>query len=385
MRIFISTGEVSGDLQGGLLVEALYRQAAAAGIPLEIVALGGDRMAAAGAELLGNTKGIGSVGLLEAIPFILPTLQVQKAAKQYLKNNPPDLIVLIDYAGPNNVIGNYARQHLPNVPIVYYIAPQYWIWTPFPNDIKKMIAVTDRLLAIFPEEARFFEKRGVSVGWVGHPLVDRLQNPPKREEARQELGIAPDELAISLFPVSRRQEVKYLFPNLFSAAREVQEQLPQVRYIISLSLPVYRKPIQEQIDKHGLKAIIWEGHSLTAMAAADLAIAKSGTVNLEIALMGIPQLVVYRLSPITLGFARTVLKYPSPFLAPPNLVLMEPIVPELFQEEATPENIAQNAIDLLLNRERRNKMLHDYQRMRDCLGEAGVCDRAAREILEYRK
>jgi lipid-A-disaccharide synthase len=383
MRIFISTGEVSGDLQGGLLVEALYRQAAALGIDLEIVALGGDRMAAAGARLLGNTTRIGSVGFLEAVPFILPTLQVQRTAKQYLKDNPPDAIVLIDYAGPNAVISGYARKHLPQVPVVYYIAPQYWVWWPFPKDVDHLVELTDLFLAIFPEEARFFKKRGAIARWVGHPLLDRMQGAPSRQEARQLLGIAPDDTAIALFPLSRQQEVKYLLPVLLAAARQIQEKLPQVHFWIPLSLPAYRQPIEAQIERYGVRATLLDGKSLEVMAAADLAIGKSGTVNLEIALMGVPQVVIYRLSPITLWLGRALFKYPSPFLSPPNLVVMEAIVPELFQEEATPENIAQTALDLLLDPERRKKMQQGYQKMRESLGEVGVCDRAAREILQF--
>jgi len=392
MRIFISTGEVSGDLQGALLIEGLKRQAKAMGIELELVALGGDRMAAAGATLLGNTEGIGSVGLLEALPFILPTLQIQRRAKQYLRDNPPDLIVLIDYAGPNGEIGKYVRQHLPQVPMLYYIAPQYWVWSAPPTlasrivkvtDLEKILQVMDRLLAIFPEEARFFEKRGVDVCWVGHPLLDRMQKAPSREASRASLGIQPDQLAISLFPVSRRQEVRYLFPVLFEAMGQLQEKLPQVHFLIPLSLPAYRQPIEAQLERHGIKATILEGRSLEVMAAADLAIAKSGTVNLEIALMEIPQLVLYRVNPITLWLARKLFKFATPFLSPANLVVMEPIVPELFQENATPERILQESLDLLLNSERRQEMLKNYRRMRDCLGEVGVCDRAAREILEF--
>ncbi|HAC65122.1 MAG TPA: lipid-A-disaccharide synthase, partial [Cyanothece sp. UBA12306] len=130
MRIFISTGEVSGDLQGALLVESLYQQAEIKGIPLEILALGGDRMAAAGAKLLGNTAAIGSIGIVESLPFIIPTWLMQRRVKEYLRKNPPDLLVLIDYMGPNAALGQYARKNLPQVPIIYYIAPQSWVWAP---------------------------------------------------------------------------------------------------------------------------------------------------------------------------------------------------------------------------------------------------------------
>ncbi|MDY6784688.1 MAG: lipid-A-disaccharide synthase [Cyanobacteriota bacterium] len=382
MRIFISTGEVSGDLQGGLLVEALYRQASAMEVDLEIVALGGDRMAEAGAKLLGHTTGIGSVGLLEALPFIFPTLRVQNRAKRYLKDNPPDAIAAIDYAGPNTAISTFARRNLPHIPVAYYIAPQYWVWWPLKKDIERLVKNTDLFLAIFPGEARFFEKQGGTVEWVGHPLLDRMQNAPTREEARDRLSIPQNQLAIALFPFSRHQEVKYLLPVLLAAARKIQDKLPHAHFWIPISLPDYRSLVETQIQDLNLSATVLDGQSLQLMAAVDLAIGKSGTVNLELALMNVPQVVIYRLSPVTLWLAKTLFNYSTPFLSPPNLVLGESIVPELFQQEATPENIAQQGLDLLLNSERREQMQQDYQRMRLKLGEIGVSDRAARAILK---
>ncbi|NET52341.1 MAG: hypothetical protein F6K09_27730 [Merismopedia sp. SIO2A8] len=137
--IFISTGEVSGDLQGAMLIEALKRCAQITGLELEIVALGGEKMAAAGAKLLVNTTGIGSVGLLESLPFVLPTLQIQRRAQHYLQQHPPDIAVLIDYFGPNLVIGNLIRSRLPQVPIVYYIAPQDWVWSVSSRNTAKLV------------------------------------------------------------------------------------------------------------------------------------------------------------------------------------------------------------------------------------------------------
>ena len=126
VRVFISTGEVSGDLQGALLIQALQRRAEKLGMVLEILALGGDRMEEAGAKLLGHTSAIGSIGLLESLPYILPTLKVQQQAKQYLKTHPPDVVVLIDYMTPNVAFCSYLPKHLPQVPVVYFIAPQEW-------------------------------------------------------------------------------------------------------------------------------------------------------------------------------------------------------------------------------------------------------------------
>ncbi len=280
MRIFISTGEVSGDLQGSLLITALKRQAVAMGLELEILALGGEKMQQAGAILLGNTSTIGSMGILEGLPYVLPTLQVQRQAIAYLKENPPDLVVLIDYMSPNLAIGTFMQQNLPRVPVVYYIAPQEWAWSLSLRNTNRIVGFTDKLLAIFPEEARYYREQGAEVTWVGHPLVDRMQDAPSRQAARATLGIEPEQIAIALLPASRRQELKYLLPIIFQAAQTIQAKLPEVQFWIPLSLEIYRQPIQEAIKLYGLRATVMSGQQKEIFAAADLAITKSGTVNL---------------------------------------------------------------------------------------------------------
>ncbi len=418
--IFISTGEVSGDLQGALLIDALKRQAEATGLELNIVALGGERMAKAGATLLGNTTGIGSVGILESLPFVLPTLKIQRRAKQYLRQHPPDVAVLIDYMGPNLSIGSFIRRQIPQVPVIYYIAPQEWVWSVSPRNTSAIIDIADQMLAIFPGEAHYFEKKGASVTWVGHPLVDRMHSSPSREQARATLGIEPNQIAIALLPASRRQELKYLMPIVFEAARQLQSKLLENEdglqvgglnversnlvsqntfeeklstfnpstlqplsplFWIPLSQDAFRPAIEAAIQQYGLRATIVSSPTTDVLAAADLAITKSGTVNLELALLNVPQVVFYRVSLFTYWVARTFFKFAIPFMSPPNLVLMRSIVPELLQEQATPANIVREALALLFNPERRQQTLADYQEMRQLLGEVGVCDRAAKEIL----
>ncbi|HEY9726781.1 MAG TPA: lipid-A-disaccharide synthase, partial [Chroococcales cyanobacterium] len=256
-------------------------------------------------------------------------------------------------------------------------------------------------------EAHYFEKKGASVSWVGHPLVDRMRASPTREEARAALGIEPNQTAIALLPASRRQELKYLMPVVFEAARQIQAKLLEpgdwgIRqeehsnlksiqnpnseaplFWIPLSLEVYRPEIEAAIERYGLRATLIAGNTQEVLAAADLAITKSGTVNLELALLNIPQVVFYRVSPLTYWVARTFLNFSIPFMSPPNLVVMRSIVPELLQEQATPENIVKEALALLLNPDRRKQTLADYQEMRQLLGEVGVCDRAAQEILQF--
>ncbi|AFY55125.1 lipid-A-disaccharide synthase [Rivularia sp. PCC 7116] len=384
MRIFISTGEVSGDLQGSLLVTALKNQATAIGLELEIVALGGDKMAAAGATLIANTTSIGSVGILEAVPFILPTLKIQRKAIAFLEENPPDLVVFIDYMGGNLPMGKYIRRNMPDVPTVYYIAPQVWVTSIGEKDTEQLIKISDKILAIFPEEARYFQNKGADATWVGHPLVDRMQSFPNREAARAELGIADDVTCIALLPASRSQEIKHLIPVMFEAAREIQTKMPDVHFWIPLSLETYREEIEKQIQKYQLKATVVSSQQKEVLAAADLAIAKSGTVNLELALLNVPQVVLYRLNPFTYWVGKNILKIKISYASPPNLLVMREIVPEFIQETATSENIVKAAMEFLLNEQRQQQMKADYLEMQQFVGEIGVCQRTAEEILKLR-
>lgn len=393
LRIFISTGEVSGDLQGALLIEALQRQAQQLNVTLEISALGGDRMAAAGATLIGDTSGIGSMGLFESVPFVIPTLKVQRRAKAALKRQPPDVVVLIDYMGPNIAWCNYLAREMPDIPVVYYIAPQEWVWALNNFNTRNVVRASRRILAIFPEEARYFEKHGGQVQWVGHPLVDRMATAIPRNAARQALGIDPDRPVVVLVPASRRQEIRYLLPVICQAAQIIQSQVPDVQFLIPLALETYRQPIEQAIAHYGLNARILadqtpqtgddpaQSTTLQAIAAADLAITKSGTVNLELALLNTPQVILYKVNRLTAWVLQYLLNFSIPFMSPPNLVLMREIVPEFMQHFASPENLAREALDILHNPDRRQQILTDYQAMREALGTPGVCDRAAAEIL----
>ena len=251
---------------------------------------------------------------------------------------------------------------------------------------QRIVRATDRLLAIFPAEADYYRKWGSEVAWIGHPLIDRMQNAPSRSEARTILNLDPEATVISLIPASRRQEIQYILPVMFEAARQLQEKLqaklPQVEFLIPLSLETYREAIEQSIQSYGLRAQLVADQTQAVLAASDLAITKSGTVNLELALLNVPQVVMYRLNPMTAWIAENLLKYAAPFISPVNLVLMQPIVPELLQRQATPDCIVAESLEFLLNPDRHSQILADYGRMRQQLGEVGVSDRAAREILD---
>ena len=203
MKLLISTGEVSGDLQGSLLIKSLKYYAKNRKIKLEIDALGGERMEAAGAKLISNTSAIGAIGILEALPYVLPTLNAQSVIDNYLRDYPPDGVVLIDYMGPNIRLGLKLRKILPKIPIIYYIAPQEWAWRLGDSGTTDLIGFTDKILAIFEEEANFYSRKGGNVKFVGHPMLDFYKDIPTREESLNKLGLTSDKKLLLLIPASR--------------------------------------------------------------------------------------------------------------------------------------------------------------------------------------
>jgi lipid-A-disaccharide synthase len=387
-RLLVSTGEVSGDLQGSLLIAALQREASRRGLELELVALGGPRMEREGARLLADTARLGAIGLWEVVPLILPTLRLQARLRRWLRRHPPDGVVLIDYMGGNVNLGLRLRRHYPHVPITYYIAPQEWAFRLGEGGTTRLIGFSDQILAIFPEEARFYGARGARVTWVGHPLLDTLGVPPSRAEARAALGIGAETPVLLLLPASRRQELRYLLPAMAAAAAELQRRRPDLEVLVPAGQAGFEEPLRRAMAAAGVRARVLgaaeaDGLRPALCAAADAALTKSGTANLELALRGVPQVTGYRVSRPTAWVAKHLLRFHVPHISPVNLVLGERLVPELLQDELTPEAIVA-AVEPLLEAggAPRRRVLDGYGRLRRALGEPGVTDRAAAAILD---
>jgi lipid-A-disaccharide synthase len=388
VRLLVSTGEVSGDLQGSLLIRALFAEARERGLALEVVALGGERMRQAGAELIADTAPMGAIGLWEAVPLILPTLKLQRRLRRWLASHPPDGVVLIDYMGANVNLGLRMKRLYPQVPITYYIAPQEWAFRLGEGGTTRLIGFSDRILAIFPQEARFYGARGAAVTWVGHPLIDTLTSLPSRGEARQRLGLDARVPVLLLLPASRRQELRYLLPSMAVAAAELQRRHPELQVLVPTGLGGFEAELEQVLAAAGVTARVIPAADADRLkpdlcAAADLALTKSGTANLELALRGVPQVVTYRVSRLTALVAKQILRFNVPHISPVNLVLQERLVPELLQDQLTPEAIVAAAEPLLTPQsEARERMLEGYARMRRALGDPGVTRRAAAAILD---
>ncbi|WP_320674202.1 lipid-A-disaccharide synthase [Prochlorococcus sp. MIT 1341] len=388
VRLFVSTGEVSGDLQGSLLVKALFAEAEKRSINLEVFALGGPRMQAAGAQLVADTSSLGAIGLWEALPFVLPTLRVQSLVDELIKENTPDAVILIDYMGPNIRLGNKLKNDLPEIPINYYIAPQEWAWRVGNGGSTDLISFSDRILAIFPEEADFYSKRGGKVTWIGHPMLDTTISLPEKNVAREKLGLKKEDRLLLLLPASRKQELRYLMPDLAKAAATLQNFDQSLQVLVLAGQESFERPLKLCLEKAGVKA----GRVLNAkdsdmlkpflFAAADLALGKSGTVNMELALQGVPQVVGYKVSRITAFIAKQILGFRVDHISPVNLLLNERLVPELVQEDFNSDNIVSLAKELLEEPVSVFEMKEGYKRLRKKLGEPRVTERAAELIFD---
>ncbi|MFM7314858.1 MAG: lipid-A-disaccharide synthase [Cyanobium sp.] len=388
VRLLVSTGEVSGDLQGSLLIEALFAEARARALPLEVVALGGERMRQAGATLLADTVSLGAIGLWEALPLVLPTLKVQRRLGRWLEEHPPDGAVLIDYMGANINLGLNLRRRHRDLPIVYYIAPQEWAWRLGDGGTTRLISFTDRILAIFPEEARFYGSRGAAVTWVGHPLLDTLADSPGREQARQALGLDPEAPVLLLLPASRQQELRYLLPPMLEAVAALQQRMRSLEVLLPAAQPAFADRLAAAVDTAGVRVRVIPCEGADARwpllcAAADAALTKSGTANLQLALRDVPQVAGYRVSRVTALVARHVLRFAVDHITPVNLILQERLVPELLQDAFNPDAIVRELEPLLQrNGTAAGRQREGYSRLRQLLGEPGVTRRAAAAILD---
>jgi|TARA_Y100000991_G_scaffold81746_1_gene61714 lipid-A-disaccharide synthase len=387
MKLLISTGEVSGDLQGSLLINALKTNAEKRKIELEIIALGGERMQEAGAKLISNTSSIGAIGFLEALPYVLPTLNAQSKIDNYLSSSPPDAVVLIDYMGPNIRLGLKVKKKFPNIPIIYYIAPQEWAWRLGDSGTTDLISFTDKILAIFEEEAKFYSNKGGNVKFVGHPMLDFYRNIPTREESFRRIGLTSDQKLLLIIPASRKQELKYILPTLLKAAKLLQEKDPSITVLIPSGLNEFNELLNNSLKEYALSGRIILSNEVDDLkpflfSAAHLALAKSGTINMELALNSVPQIVGYKVSRVTAFFARYLLRFNVKYISPVNLLLNKMLIPEFIQEDFKADKIFNAALKILEDNSTKEDIKLGYERLKDKLGKPGVTDRASKDILD---
>jgi len=336
VRIFISAGEASGDLYASRLVEVLKARHPDA----EFFGCAGPRMQAAGVRPIVDQRSLAVVGIIEVIPHIPRILLELRKLVRACAAEPPDVAILTD--SPSFHLPLARKLKRQGVPIVYLVAPQAWAWKQ--GRVKTMRATLSRLLCIFPFEEEFFQKHEVPTTYIGHPL-SRLAKPKlTRAEFCSKLGIPEVSRIVALLPGSRHGELAQHMPILLQAIKLIRERHP-VTFVLPLpaSFGLENTRFWKPVQAESIKVI--EGHTWDALAQAELALAASGTVTIEGAMLGTPMVSFYRVNALSWYLGRWMVR--APFLSMVNLVAERQIAPELIQGDMSGERIAAEAIRLL--------------------------------------
>jgi lipid-A-disaccharide synthase len=360
-EVLVVAGEASGDLHGAGLALALRQL-----LPeVPLVGLGGQHMQRAGVELLDAGDRMAVMGFVEVLRQIPHHYRLLRQLEQRLASGRVGLVVTIDYPGFNMRVAAAARRH--GVPVLYYITPQVWAWGA--GRLPRLAQLITRAAVILPFEEALLRAHGIDATFVGHPLLDRATQMPSRAEAREALGIAPNELLLALFPGSRQQEIARHLDDFVAAARIVSSSLLRLRVLVSVAPTVTLDPLRCPFP-------MVHNASFGVLRAADAALCKSGTTTLEAAVAECPMAIAYRTSAWTYAIARRAVQIPHIGLV--NVVAEREVAPEFVQHELRPSEVAAVLADLLQpGSERRAEQLRGLADVRARLGTPGAAARVA--------
>ena len=365
-------GEASADLHGSHLVKAMK------GLNPHMVfwGIGGKRMEKAGVRILISSSDMAVVGLIEVFSRLRTIAKARGTLKSILKNNRPNLLILIDYPDFNIHMAGIAKRF--NVPVLYYISPQVWAWRK--GRVKKMSHRVDRMAVILPFEEKFYRERGLKVDFVGHPLLDALPEHVDKERVKKKLGLSQAYPVMGVLPGSRKEEVKNLLPVMIHAAEILERRYPNIRFFLPLAPTLKREFVQSILAGTSVEIKIFQGDIYEILSACDIALVASGTATLETGLMEVPMIITYKVSPISYWAARRVVRVPHIGLV--NLVAGEGIVPELVQDAVTPESLAHEAVTLLDSDNLRENMIQKLKGVKISLGAGSASKTTAKIALE---
>lgn len=371
-KVMISAGEASGDLHGANVAEALKQMRPDIGL----FGMGGANMRNAGVDIVYDIADIGVMGFVEILWNLPKFFRLRETLSRIMDERRPDVLVLIDYGGFHMALAQVAKQK--GIPVVYYICPKAWIWGKW--RAKVIAGWVRKIAAIFPFEAEIYRQAGASVEFVGHPLVDIVHPSMDRAATYRHFGADPNRPLLLLLPGSRFQEVESLLEVMMAAAREVRKKLPDCQFYLPVAPTIPMERIESVVRSSGVPVELVRNSTYNLMQIADCAIAASGTVTLEAALMGLPSVITYRVKPATYWLVRIVANVSHVGL--PNIVTGRRILPELIQNEATSANVSQAALRLMTDPAARAQARVDLQEVRVKLGEPGAVRRVASIVLD---
>jgi len=380
--LLLSAGDASGDLHAAGLVRAIRARKP----DIRFVGLGGSQMEKAGVELLADQKDLAVGGLLELAGSLGRLNHAWRQMGRAIADVAPDLVVLVDSGGFNLPFARRVRRQ-SDAQILYYVAPQVWAWRR--GRIRKIASRVDRLAVIFPFEPEVYRDTGLHVDFVGHPLVSKMAELAAgldQAEARDQLDLPGGRPLVVLLPGSRRNEIQYQLPIQLESARLLHGREPRVGFVLALPDSISFDQVDAVVRRarlpEGLRLSRVVGQTHQAIRAADVALAKPGTVTVEIMLLERPMVVMGRANFVTAQILRRAVKVP--WLGMPNLIAGEQVVPELLQENATPNAIADALFDLLAG-PGRERQLKELVALRAQLGGGGASENTCAIALEMLK
>jgi lipid-A-disaccharide synthase len=342
--IGIVAGEASGDLLGSHLMAALKEVRP----ELQFIGIGGPKMQSVGMEILFPMEKLAVRGYVEVLRHYFEIVGIRRKLRAYFRANPPDIFIGID--APDFNLGLELALKQQGIPTIHYVSPSIWAWRG--ERIHKIKRAVTRILALFPHEPELYRQVGVPVDYVGHPLADMLPEQPKRAEMRETMRIPQHAKVFAFLPGSRQGEVKYLANTFIETAKLILQQLPDARFLVPLVSRETRGIFEQALydcDAQELPITLLFGHAQDAMIAADGVLVASGTATLEAALVKRPMVITYRMPALSWWLMKR--KSYQPYYGLPNILCERFVVPELFQEDATAENLTQALLNLINNLE----------------------------------
>lgn len=364
IQILISAGEASGDMYAARLATALRARA-----DVRLFGMGGQRMREAGVEVIADCSEVALVGIVEIARKYTALKRVWRRILGEAERRKPRLAILTDFPGFHLRLARALNRK--RIPSVYFVCPQFWAWRPWRANLVRRRFV--RGLCIFPFEEEWYRARGVEADFIGHPLVGNVAAKRTREQFAAACGLDPNQRILAILPGSRSGEIAHHMPTLMQACRLIHRSHP-VQFVLALAPGVKPHQIAPYLPPN-LRVRMVEDATYDALGAADLSIVSSGTATVEAALMDAPMIVVYRLAPLTASIARLLVR--TPMFAMVNLIVGRQVVPELVQDNFSPERLAAEAVRLLDSPESIARMRLGLAEVRQMLGPPGAVERAA--------
>jgi lipid-A-disaccharide synthase len=372
-KVLIMSGEASGDLHGANLAREIRKQDPS----IALYGVGSKQMRDAGVRMLADASEISVVGITAVLTHIGAIYRVFTKLRRFLKDERPEVLILIDFPDFNIRLGKAARKL--GIPVLYYISPQVWVWRK--GRIKTIAGMVKAMIVVFPFEVPLYEKAGVDVRFVGHPLTDVVRSDLTAGQARQVFGLETTRRTIALLPGSRTSEIVHLLPDMLKAAKILLSRFQDLQFLLPVAPTVDRDFVRSFVEQGGVPVRMVEGRTYDALKASDAAIVASGTATLETGLMALPMVIAYRVSAFNY-FILTKLARGVKNVGLVNIVAGKRIVPELVQNDSTPENMADSVTKMLSDPACYKAIADDLAGVRAQLGEAGASARAAAVVME---